>query len=156
MLYIKQKVFTIGDKFSIYDVNGNEMYTVQGEVFTLGKRLHLYDTIGNELAYIEQKLFNFLPTYDVYVRGMHICRVIKKVVFFSQSYDVVGLDWQISGDFFAHNYDITKNGALIASVNKEWFTLGDSYKISFGHGVDTIAALAVVLVIDACIDSSKD
>lgn len=156
MLYIKQKVFTIGDKFSIYDVNGNEVYTVKGEVFTLGKRLHLYDTSGNEIAYIEQKVFTFLPKYDVYVRGVHICQVIKKIAFFSQSYDVVGLDWIVTGDFFAHDYDITKNGSLVASVNKEWFTLGDSYKISFGQGVDTVAALAVVLVIDACIDSSND
>ena len=41
--YIKQKVFSWGDKFSIYDANGNERYLVQGEVFSFGKKLHLLD-----------------------------------------------------------------------------------------------------------------
>jgi hypothetical protein len=60
-LYIKQKVFTFGDKFSVYDENGDERYYVEGEVFTFGKKLHLYSLGGRELAYIEKKLLTFLP-----------------------------------------------------------------------------------------------
>ena len=41
-LYIKQKVFSRGDKFRIYDENENDKYYVEGEVLTLGKKLHLY------------------------------------------------------------------------------------------------------------------
>ena len=35
-LYIKEKVFTWGDKFCVKDALGNDRYTVEGEVFTLG------------------------------------------------------------------------------------------------------------------------
>ena len=55
-LYIKQRIFSWGDRFSIYDANGNERYVVKGEVFTFGKKLHLYDVAGNELAFKAEKI----------------------------------------------------------------------------------------------------
>ena len=36
-LYLQQKVFSIGDKFTLYDESGNERYFVQGEIFSFGK-----------------------------------------------------------------------------------------------------------------------
>ena len=39
MVYcIRQRIFTWGDKFDVYDAAGNTLYTVEGEVFTLGWR----------------------------------------------------------------------------------------------------------------------
>ena len=48
-LYIKQKVFSWKDKFSVYDRNGEQRYYVEGEVFTVGKKLHLYDNFGKRI-----------------------------------------------------------------------------------------------------------
>ena len=155
-LYIKQKIFSWGDKFSIYDAAGNEKYYVEGEVFSFGKKLHLYDMAGNELAYIEQKLLTFLPKYNIYRNNLHLAEVVKEFTFFYPKYSVEGLGWQVEGDFFDHDYDITHNGALIASVSKEWLTWGDTYEISFGSNVDEVDALAVVLVIDACIEAQRN
>jgi uncharacterized protein YxjI len=42
------------------------------------------------------------------------------------------------------------------SVAKEWFTLGDAYEINIADGLDPIPALAVVLVIDACIEAERN
>ena len=39
-LYIKQKVFSWGDKFTVKDVNGEDRYFVEGEIFSWGKKLH--------------------------------------------------------------------------------------------------------------------
>ena len=36
-LYIKERVFTWGDKFDVCDRNGNPKYYVEGEVFSWGK-----------------------------------------------------------------------------------------------------------------------
>ena len=47
-LYIKQKVFSWGDKFTVKDVNGEDRYYVEGEIFSWGKKLHVYDMRGNE------------------------------------------------------------------------------------------------------------
>ena len=59
-LYIKQHIFTWGDRFSIFDENGNERYYVEGEIFTWGKKLHLYDHQGREQAFIQQEVLTFL------------------------------------------------------------------------------------------------
>ena len=61
-LYIKEKVFTWGDKFTVKDERGNDRYIVEGEVFTWGKKLHVYDMDGNEAAFIKQEVWRFLPT----------------------------------------------------------------------------------------------
>ena len=155
-LYIEQRIFTFGDKFNIYDEKGNERYYVQGEVFTFGKKLHLYSAEGEELAFIEQKLFSFLPKYSVYIRGNEIAEIVKEFTFFRNEYTVNGLGWRVDGNFFDHEYTVQSEGRVIASVEKEWFTFGDAYKISIADGLDPIPALAVVLVIDACIDRQND
>ena len=49
-LYIKQKVFSWGDKFTVKDSNGEDRYYVEGEIFSWGKKLHVYDMRGNEVA----------------------------------------------------------------------------------------------------------
>jgi uncharacterized protein YxjI len=152
-LYIKQRIFTWGDRFSIYDENGNEVFYVEGEIFTFGKKLHIYDLSDNELAYIEQRLFTFLPKYDIYRGENNIAEIVKEFTFFKQEYSVNGLGWSVHGDFFDHEYEVVDNDFVIASVSKEWFTLGDAYEINFAPGVDVVNALAVVLVIDACIES---
>lgn len=155
-LYIKQHIFTWGDKFSIYDEDGNEKYYVEGEILTFGKKLHLYDPLGNELAYIEQQLLTFLPKYLIYRGGEEFAEVVKEFTFFHPEYTVNGLGWTVRGDFFDHDYEVVDEDRTVASVSKEWFTLGDAYEISFGPDVDEVAALSVVLVIDACIDAQQN
>ncbi len=155
-LYIKQHIFSWGDRFSIYDESGAEVYHVKGEIFSLGKKLHLYDRSGNEIAYISQKLFSFLPRYYIHINGREIAEVVKNISFFRPEYTVKGLAWNVRGDFFAHEYEVTGGGIQVASVHKEWFTWGDAYAIDITPGIDEIAALAVVLVIDAVISDSRN
>ena len=51
-LYIKEKVFSWGDKFTVKDAYGEDKYIVEGEVFSWGKKLHVYDRSGREVAFI--------------------------------------------------------------------------------------------------------
>ena len=64
-LYIKEHVFTWGDKFSVLNEQGEEVFFVEGEVFTWGKKLHVYNAAQQEVTYIEQELFTFRPCYHV-------------------------------------------------------------------------------------------
>jgi uncharacterized protein YxjI len=154
--YIKQKVFTFGDKFSIYDEDGNQRYYVEGEVFTCGKKLHLYSMNGEELAYIEQKLFSLLPKYSIFRGETEAAEVVKEFTFFYNEYSVNGPDWKVTGNFLDHDYVIEDEGRPIVSVSKQWFTWGDAYEIRVSDGVDASLAIAVVLVIDACLEAEKD
>ena len=155
-LYLKQHVFTFGDQFTVYDERGNDRFYVDGEVFTFGKKLHIKDLAGNELIYIEQKVFSFLPTYHIYRGDVEVAEVVKEFAFFRHEYSIGGLNWHISGDVFDHEYSMDDGQYTIATVSKEWFTWGDAYEIDVHESVEPILALAVALVIDACMDSSNN
>ena len=154
-LYIKQKVFTWGDKFTVKDINGNDRYYVEGEVFSWGKKLHVYDMNGNEAAFIQQKVFSFLPRYFVYVGDEQVAEIVKEFSFLFPRYSIEGLGWDIEGRFMARDYEITQNGRPIVTISKEWMTWGDSYELDIADPKDEIVALAVVLTIDAVMASNS-
>ena len=92
-LYMKQKVFSLNDKFTIKDGEGNDKYKVEGEIFTLGKKLHVYNMEEREIAFIEQKLMTFMPKFFVYVNGEKIIEIVKKFTFLKPKYEIIGKDW---------------------------------------------------------------
>ena len=155
-LYIKQKVFSWGDKLRIYDENQNDRYYVEGEVFSFGKKLHLYSHSGVEEAFIHQKVLSFLPKYYISRNNIEVAQVIKEFTFFRQEYTVEGPGWTVNGNFLAHDYEITSNGRTIASISKHWFSWGDTYEIDISDDADEVMAICVVLIIDAVIAQSDN
>lgn len=147
-LYIRQRVFSWNDKFTVKTYYGEDKYAVEGEFFSLGKKLHVYDMSGREVAFIQQKIFSFLPRYFVFVGDRQVAEIVKQFSFFRPKYEVAGLNWQVEGDFFAHNYIITDSGKKVVEINKEWMTWGDCYELDIADGADEIVALATVLAID--------
>lgn len=117
-------------------------------MFSWGKKLHVTDLGGNEVAFIQQKVFSFLPRYFVYVGGEEIAEIVKEFSILRPKYSIEGLGWDINGDFWSHNYMISKNGNPIVTISKEWMTWGDSYELDIADPDDETVALAVVLTID--------
>ncbi|MBU3111341.1 LURP-one-related/scramblase family protein [Clostridium lacusfryxellense] len=156
--YIRQKVFSIGDKFSITDVSGNNMFNVEGKVFSLGKKLRIYDMSNNEIVYIEQKLFKLLPEYSIFFNGNYAAKVKKEFTFFSNKFNIdsnMG-NYEIEGDFFAHDFSIIKNGSSIAEINKKWLSWGDTYEITINEGENYAFILALVIVVDQVLHDNKN
>ncbi len=154
-LYIKQKVFSWGEKFTVKDEYGNDKYFVEGEIISLGKKLHIKDSVGNEIAFIAQKLFTFLPKYQVFIGDTQVAEIVKQFTVLRHKYTIEGLGWDVDGDFLAHDYTVSKGGMPIATITKEWMTWGDSYVIHIENPVDEITALAIVIAID-CVRASQN
>ena len=155
-LYIKQKVFSWGDKFRIYDENQNDRYYVKGEVLSFGKKLHLYNPSGDEEAFIHQKVLALLPKFYISRNNTDVAQVIKEFTILRQKYTVEGLGWTVNGNFLAHDYEITSDGRTIASISKHWFSWGDTYEIDISDDADEVMAICVVLIIDAVIEQSEN
>ncbi len=155
-LYIKEKVFSWGDKFSVKDEFGNDKYFVQGEVFSWGKKLHVYNTSGVEVAFIKQEVWSFMPRFYVFCNDRQIAEIKKEFSFLFPRYSIAGLGWEIEGRFMAHEYEITQGGRPIVSISKEWMTWGDSYELDIANPADEIVALAVVLTIDCVTEASSN
>ena len=49
-LYMKQKVFSWSDRFTIKDELGNDRYYVEGELFSWGHKLHVFDIDNQEAS----------------------------------------------------------------------------------------------------------
>ena len=154
-LYIKEKVFSWGDKFTVKDERGYDKYVVEGEVFTWGKKLHIYDMTGREVAFIKQEVWSFLPRYYVFCGGQQVAEIKKEFTFLFPKYSIEGLGWEIDGSFLAHEYEITQRGRSIVTISKEWMTWGDSYELNIANPADEILALAVVITIDCVMESNS-
>ena len=154
-LYIKEKVFSWGDKFTVKDASGADKYIVEGEVFSWGKKLHVYNMAGEEVAFIKQEIWSFLPRFYVFCGGRQVAEIKKAFTFLFPKYSIEGLGWDIDGSFLAHEYEITKAGRTIVTISKEWMTWDDSYELNIASSADELVALAVVLTIDCVMESDS-
>ena len=154
-LYIREKVFSLGDRFTVKDELGRDKYVVQGQVFSWGKKLHVYDMAGREVAFIKQEVWSLLPRFYVFCDGRQVAEIKKEFTFFFPKYAIEGLGWEINGSFMAHDYEITQSDRTIVRIRKEWMTWGDSYELDIANPADEIVALAVVLTIDCVTESNS-
>lgn len=154
-LYIKQKIFSFCDRFTVKDEYGEDKYYVEGEILSLGKKLRIYDMDGNELAFVRERLLAFMPKFTIEINGSEIAEIIKRFTFLRPKYYVDGLGWDVEGDFFSHNYDITDGNKTIVSIHKQFMAWGDTFEIDVQKDNDEIIALAVVLAIDAVMDAAN-
>jgi len=124
---------------------------VDGKAFSIGDKLSFQDMHGNELAYISQKILSFKRRYKIY-RGENLfAEVVKELTFFKDKYtvDIPGPnDYEVSGDFWDHEYRFIRNGREVAQVSKKFFTWSDTYGIDIVDGEDDITILATAVVID--------
>ncbi len=154
-LYMKQKVFSWSDRFTVKDELGNDRYSVEGEIFSWGHKLHVFDMENREVAFIKQEILTFLPKFEVYI-GDDLAVVVKKeFTFFVQKYTLEGTDWTVDGDFWEHRYEISGSSGSVASIAKAFFSWGDSYQIDISDGADEVLVLATVLAIDCVIEDSS-
>jgi uncharacterized protein YxjI len=155
-LYIKQKIFSWTDKFYVKNEKGEDVYSVEGELFSWGKRLHIYDANSKEVAFLKQKIWSWMPKYEIFVNGEKEAEINRKLSFFKPYYTVAGPDWEVTGDFWAHNYFITEGEKSIVSITKEWFSWGDSYVLDIEDPKNELLVLCMVLAIDADLQSSRN
>ena len=148
-LMIKQRVFSWGEKFDIYDEQGNVKYFVKGEIFSLGHQMHVYDAYDREVGSVHQQLFTFRPKFDIVMGGVTRGTIVKQFTFFKEQYDVDFNGWYVQGDFMDWDYDVYAGNRPIIHISKELFTWGDTYVIDVENPADELMGLMLVLAIDA-------
>jgi uncharacterized protein YxjI len=152
---MKQKLFALGDDFTIQDASGKDAFFVDGRAFSLGAKLSFQDMQHNELAFIQQKLLAWGPTYELYHQG-ELMAVVKKQLFtlFHCAFTITepsAADLHAEGNLTDHEYTFTRDGATIGQVSKQWFTWTDSYGVDIADPADAVLLLASTVVIDmAC------
>jgi uncharacterized protein YxjI len=108
-----------------------------------------------QCIFIQQKLWSFLPRFLVFVNELQVAEIVREFTFLKPRYTVLGLNWEVHGNFWAHEYEILNQGRIVVSINKEWIAWGDTYAIDIIDPQDELNALAIVLAIDAVMSQQR-
>ena len=150
-LYIQQRIFSWTDSYDVYDETGEARYEVKAEFFAFGHQIHVYDKrTGREVGSIHEKLFTFLPQFEIVIDGQVRGTIRKEFTFFHPKVTVDCNGWQVDGDWFAWD-DQSLSGArqIVATVSKALWNWTDTYVIDVCDPRDALCALMLVLAIDA-------
>lgn len=156
---LREKIFSIGDDFTIRNERGDDVFFVDGKVFTIRDTLLFQDMQRNTLATIRRKLLSFGPTYII-ERGGRETTVHKHLFTLFRckfTVDVPGPnDLEAAGSFLDHDYTLTAaDGTVAARVHKNWVAMSDSYGIDIADGQDDALILCTAIVIDRCCHEDK-
>lgn len=149
---LRRQMFSIGEDFWIQNERGENVYKVDGKVLRIRETFALQDPAGNELAAIEAKLVAIRPTMTI-ERGGATWATVKKALFtlFRQHFEIQVDDGRVleaQGDILNHEYQITFNGEMVASISKQWFTIRETYGIAVAPGQDDVLLLCAAVCID--------
>ncbi len=156
--YMKQKVYSIGEKYNIMDENQQVIYHVKGKVFSIKNKLDMFK--GDELVYhLERKLFRLLPQYTLFSPDGSVVATIKKnFTFFGgkMTIDSIFCQMEILGQVWQYDFHVNKNGQEVMSVHKKWLSWGDSYQISIQEDAQEAYYVALVILIDVIFHQQKN
>ncbi|SEO12490.1 Uncharacterized protein YxjI [Amphibacillus marinus] len=147
-LYMKQKVFSLGGRFTVKDDQEMDKYYVEGSFLKIPKTFTILDRDQREVALITKKVFSFLPKFFVDVDGEEIITIQKEFSFFRARYHIAGVGVEVQGDFWNKRFDVVSNGDYVARVNEKWFTWGDTYEIDVQDESYEHIVIALVVAID--------
>ena len=148
-LLFKQRFFSWFDSYDIYDEAGNTVYTVKGEL-SWGHLLRIYDANGNDVGCVKEKIFTWLPKFEMYIGDNYIGSINKEFSFFEPKFNIDYNGWHVSGDWFEWDYNIFDAFAQdVAIVSKELWNWTDTYVIDVKDPKNALCVLMLVLAIDA-------
>lgn len=149
-LQIKQRVFSWGDTYDVYDERGVARYYVRAELLALGHHIHIYrkDT-GEEVGAIHQRLFTLLPKFDIEIGGQIVGSVCREWSFLRPRYVVDYKNWDVQGDILEWDYSVCHRGMEVMTIHKEWLSWGDTYLLDYQNPAFELPGLMIVLAIDA-------
>ena len=148
-LLFKQRLISWFDSYDIYNETGDTVYTVKGQL-SWGHCLKIFDASGKEIGTVREKIFSFLPRFEIYTEDRCVGCISKELSFFRPKYNIDCNGWHVQGDFFEWDYSILdSDNRYVATVSKQLFNWTDTYVIDVNDPFDALTAVMLVLAIDA-------
>lgn len=147
-LYMKQKVFSLGERFTVKDENQDDKYFIRGSIFSIPKNFEIIDANDHHVAKITKKILSWLPRFYVEVGGQDILTISKEFTFFKDRYRIDSSDIQVRGDWWDKHFEVYRHNRKIAHVNEKWFTWGDTFEIDVFDEEFEHIVIALVVAID--------
>ncbi len=157
---LRERAFSLRDKYIIRDKLGNEAYEVKGKFFSFGDKLSFRKKkTGEELLLIDQRKLSFKPNYRILRDGELLGELTKEFSWMKKKFelDVEGPhDYSITGNFWEREFTFKRKGEVVAEVSKKFWSIGDTYGIEIEDSEDEELILATVVVIDLILEKGRD
>ena len=150
-VYIKNRVFSLGQGSSVVDENKNALFDVKGRAISITRKKFLYDANGQLLYSIRNKWINFFvhKAYIYDASGSKIATVKDKWFNVNQEYFVMGYkdEIKIQGKFFGLTSQILRNGNVIGTVRRQITFIADAFELEADES-DIPFLIALVVALD--------
>ena len=148
-LLFKQRMFSWLCSYDVRNDIGDIVYTVKGQL-SWGHCLKIFDAAGHYVGMVKERIFTFLPKFEIYLGDNYFGCISKEFSFFRPRFNIDFKGWHIEGDWMEWDYDINNSfGQTVATVSKQLFNWTDTYVINVDDPADALAALMLVIAIDA-------
>jgi len=148
-LLFKQRLFSWFDSYDIYNEAEETVFTVKGQL-SWGHCLKIYDASGQEIGVVKERIFSFLPKFEIYIEDRYVGCISKEFSFFRPKYNIDFNGWHVEGNFIEWDYSICDmNGRNVATVSKQLFNWTDTYVLNVTDPLDSLSVVMLVLAIDA-------
>ena len=156
---LRRQLLAFGEDFWVQNAQGENVYRLDGKVMALTQTFALEDVNGDELARMRAEMLTLRRTMDV-ERGGQVVATVRKAFFnvLSQRFDVDvagGGKLQAQGDITNHEFQVTKDGEVVATVSKQWFVAELMYGIAIAPGQDDVLMLCIAIAVDEMSESDR-
>jgi uncharacterized protein YxjI len=152
-LIINQKYFALRDRFMITHENGQPAYAVEGKLFSIGKKFYVEEPCGREIFFVKQRLFRFLPKWDIIQNGDTVAVYKGKLSFLTKRAKIVSKsfgDITIKGSVLGWTFRFfDQSGNQIAEVSKKILKIRDTYALDIFDTRYADIIMTAVIIIDA-------
>ena len=138
---IQQKFFTLKDRFFIKDERGYDCYEIADKLVTVGNKFWVNTVDGNNLYFMRQKLFHLMPHYEIYQGEEVVANVRARFRFFRAKVEVQSDrfgDILITGNVMNWDFEIKRGDEMLAVINKHIFKVRDTYTLEIMARIDPV------------------
>jgi|LGOV01.1.fsa_nt_gb uncharacterized protein YxjI len=156
--YVKQKVFSLRDKFKVLDESQNELYQVAGKFMSIQNKLELLNMDGSQVLNSKKQILSILPKYFIHTpHGDQVAEIARKFAFKPKFIVQVGHEeLKVEGSILGHSFVIFNGDREVASIQKKIISWGDTYEINIEDETNKELYLFIVIIIDQVIHESKN
>jgi uncharacterized protein YxjI len=149
---MRAKAFAIGEDFWIDTEDGEHAFKVDGKALRIRDTFVLEGPSGEELFKVQEKKLHIRDTMEI-ERGRDKVATVKKAMITPLrerfTIDIEGGgELNAKGNVVDHEYEIERDGNMVAHVSKRWVRVRETYGIEVAPGEDN----ALILAVAACID----
>ena len=149
---VREKIFAIGDDFWVTDEQGSQVFLVDGKAMRLRETFELKDTSGQVVAVIRKKLLSLHDGMNIERDGQVIATVQKALFSPLRHRSTVELasgdQLEAAGNILDKEFEISRDGQVLAQISRSWFRLRDTYGVDIAPGQDDALLLSVAVCLD--------